>query len=276
MKLKERVALVTGGGSGIGRAIALLFAEEGARVVVNDLHLATAEKTVQEMGASARGAFAVAADVSDSRQVTAMFGEIERRCGTLDVLVNNAGIALGPGEDLEARRQRAEARIMEMVSGEGIQTHFDVTQEMSDEAWHRVIGVHLNGTFFCTRAALRLMSRQNRGAIVNLSSVAALMGLAQVPHYSAAKGGILAFTRAVAREVGSRGIRVNAICPGYIDTPMTQSISPLARKALLSQTPLGRLAEPREVAATALFLASDDSGFYTGQWLSPNGGLFIG
>ncbi len=276
MKLKDRVALVTGGGSGIGRAIALLFAEEGARVVVNDLHLATAEKTVQEMGASARGGFAVAADVSDSRQVATMFDEIERRCGTLDVLVNNAGIALGPGEDLEARRQRAEARIMEMVGGEGIQTHFDVTQEMSDEAWHRVIGVHLNGTFFCTRAALRLMSRQNRGAIINLSSVAALMGLAQVPHYSAAKGGILAFTRAVAREVGSRGIRVNSICPGYIDTPMTQSISPLARKALLSQTPLGRLAEPREVAATALFLASDDSGFYTGQWLSPNGGLFIG
>jgi 3-oxoacyl-[acyl-carrier protein] reductase len=276
MKLKDQVALVTGGGSGIGRAIALLFAEEGARVVVNDLHLATAEKTVQEMGASARGGFAVAADVSDSRQVATMFDEIERRCGTLDVLVNNAGIALGPGEDLEARRQRAEARIMEMVGGEGIQTHFDVTQEMSDEAWHRVIGVHLNGTFFCTRAALRLMSRQNRGAIINLSSVAALMGLAQVPHYSAAKGGILAFTRAVAREVGSRGIRVNAICPGYIDTPMTQSISPLARKALLSQTPLGRLAEPREVAATALFLASDDSGFYTGQWLSPNGGLFIG
>jgi len=276
MKLKDRVALVTGGGSGIGRAIALLFAEEGARVVVNDLHLATAEKTVQEMGASARGAFAVAADVSDSRQVNAMFDEIERRCGALDALVNNAGIALGPGEDLEARRQRAEARIMEMVSGEGIQTHFDVTQETSDEAWHRVIGVHLNGTFFCTRAALRLMSRQNRGAIVNLSSVAALMGLAQVPHYSAAKGGILALTRAVAREVGSRGIRVNAICPGYIDTPMTQSISPLARKALLSQTPLGRLAEPREVAATALFLACDDSSFYTGQWLSPNGGLFIG
>ena len=276
MKLKDRVALVTGGGSGIGRAIALLFAEEGARVVVNDLHLATAEKTVQEMGASARGAFAVAADVSDSRQVNAMFDEIERRCGALDALVNNAGIALGPGEDLEARRQRAEARIMEMVSGEGIQTHFDVTQEMSDEAWHRVIGVHLNGTFFCTRAALRLMSRQNRGAIVNLSSVAALMGLAQVPHYSAAKGGILALTRAVAREVGSRGIRVNAICPGYIDTPMTQSISQLSRKALLSQTPLGRLAEPREVAATALFLASDDSSFYTGQWLSPNGGLFIG
>ena len=276
MKLKDRVALVTGGGSGIGRATALLFAEEGAQVVVNDLHLAAADKTLQEMGAAGTHACALAADVADSRQVRAMFSEIDRRYGALDILVNNAGIAVGPGEDLDERRRRSDTRIMEMVAGEGVQTHWDVTQEMSDEAWHRVIGVHLNGTFFCTREALRLMSRRNRGAIVNLSSVAALMGLEQVPHYSAAKGGILAFTRAVAREVGSRGIRVNAICPGYIDTPMTQSISPLARKALLSRTPLGRLAEPREVAATALFLVSDDSSFYTGQWLSPNGGLFIG
>ncbi|HKZ07369.1 MAG TPA: SDR family NAD(P)-dependent oxidoreductase [Methylomirabilota bacterium] len=276
MKLKDRVALVTGGGSGIGRATALLFAEEGARVVVNDLHLAAAEKTVQEMGATGAQACALAADVADSGQVRAMFAEIDGRYGGLDILVNNAGIAAGPGENLDERRRRSDTRIMEMVSGEGVQTHWDVTQEMTDEAWHRVIGVHLNGTFFCTREALRLMSRRNRGAIVNLSSVAALMGLEQVPHYSAAKGGILAFTRAVAREVGSRGIRVNAICPGYIDTPMTQSISPLARKALLARTPLGRLAEPREVAATALFLVSDDSSFYTGQWLSPNGGLFIG
>jgi 3-oxoacyl-[acyl-carrier protein] reductase len=276
MKLQDRVALITGGGSGIGRATALLFAEEGARVVVNDLHLAAAEKTVQEMGAAGAHACALAADVADSGQVRGMFTEIDRRYGGLDILVNNAGIAAGPGEDLDERRRRSETRIMEMVSGEGVQTHWDVTQEMTDEAWHRVIGVHLNGTFFCTREALRLMSRRNRGAIVNLSSVAALMGLEQVPHYSAAKGGILAFTRAVAREVGSRGIRVNAICPGYIDTPMTQSISPLVRKALLARTPLGRLAEPREVAATALFLVSDDSSFYTGQWLSPNGGLFIG
>jgi 3-oxoacyl-[acyl-carrier protein] reductase len=162
------------------------------------------------------------------------------------------------------------------MSGQGVQTHWDITQNMTDEAWHRMIGVHLNGTFFCTREALRLMSRGERGVIINMSSVAALMGLDGVPHYSAAKGGILAFTRAVAREVGSRGIRVNAICPGYIDTPMTQPMSPLIRTAIVARTPLGRWAEPREVAATALFLASDDSSFFTGQWLSPNGGLFIG
>ena len=163
----------------------------------------------------------------------------------------------------------------EILSGRGIQTHWDITQEMSDEAWTRMLAVHLNGTFFCTREALKLMSRRNRGVIVNLSSVAA-WGLESVPHYSAAKGGILAFTRAVAREVGSRGIRVNAICPGYIDTPMTETIAPLVRAAIVARTPLLRIAEPREVAMTALFLASDDSAFYTGQWLSPNGGLFMG
>ena len=120
------------------------------------------------------------------------------------------------------------------------------------------------------------MSRANRGVIINMSSVAALTGLDTVPHYSAAKGGILAFTRAVAREVGSRGIRVNAICPGYIDTPMTAPIPALLKSLTLTRTPLGRTGDPHEVATTALFLASDDSSFFTGQWLSPNGGLFIG
>jgi len=147
---------------------------------------------------------------------------------------------------------------------------------MTDEAWHRMIGVHLNGTFFCTREALKLMSRRNRGVIINMSSVAALMGLDATPHYSAAKGGILAFTRALAREVSSRGIRVNAICPGYIDTPMTAPISPLMQRVILSRTPMGRMGKPAEIASTALFLASDDGSYFTGQWLSPNGGLFIG
>jgi len=276
MKLENRVALVTGAGSGIGRAIALLFAEEGARVIVNDVSLEAARETVEAMGARRASGHAVQADVSDSAQVGAMFAEVEREPGTLDILVNNAGIASGEPGEREKISARSAARIGELLSGEGVRTHLDVTQEMSDESWHRVIGVHLNGTFYCTRAALRLMSRQNRGVIVNLSSVAALMGLESVPHYSAAKAGILGLTRAVAREVASRGIRVNAICPGYIDTPMTQGASPLAQKMILGRTPLGRMAEPREVAATALFLASDDSAFYTGQWLSPNGGLFMG
>src|SRR5256886_13360846 len=214
------------------------------------------------MSDPARGR-AIQADVADSAQVRAMFATIERELGGLDILVNNAGIALGADEDREALRRKFETRIMETVSGQGIQTHLDITENLSDEAWRRMIAVHLDGTFFCTREALRLMSRQNRGAIINLSSVAALAGLESVPHYSAAKGGILAFTRAVAREVGSRGIRVNAICPGYIDTPMTEQMSERSRAAIVARTPLQRIAQPDEVARTALFLVSDDSAFFT-------------
>ena len=276
MKLEGRVALITGAGSGIGRAVARLFAQEGARVVANDLHATAAKETVESLAVHAGAARAIQADVADSGQVKAMFAEIEREMGTLDVLVNNAGIAGTSAAERERLLQKSDARIMEMVNGQGVTTHWDITQDMTDEAWLRMIGVHLNGTFFCTREALRLMSRQNRGAIVNMSSVAGLMGLENVPHYSAAKAGILGFTRAVAREVGSRNIRVNAICPGFIDTPMTQQMSPLMRQAVTMRTPLGRWAEPEEVAKTALFLASDDSSFFTGQWLSPNGGLFTG
>jgi len=275
MKLRDRIALVTGGGSGLGRAISLLFAEEGAHVIVNELRLETAEQTVASMKGPAGGR-AIQADVADSAQVKAMFATIERDVGGLDILVNNAGIAFGPGDDRAEVNRKSEALIMELLSGQGGETHLDVTQNLSDESWRRMLAVHLDGTFFCTREALKLMSRRDRGAIVNLSSVAALTGLEVVPHYSAAKGAILAFTRAVARDVASRGIRVNAICPGYIDTPMTERMSPLIRTAVLARTPLKRVGEPHEVAATALFLASDDSSFFTGQWLSPNGGLFIG
>ena len=278
MKLKDRIALITGAGSGIGRAIATLFAEEGARVIANDVNDKAARETVEKLGAAGSGARAIQADVADSAQVKAMFAEVEREFGSLDVLVNNAGIGSAgtSAADRDTLRDRSDARIMELLSGQGIQTHWDITQTMSDETWHRMIAVHLNGTFFCTREALRLMSRRDQGVIINLSSVAGLMGLENVPHYSAAKAGILGFTRAVAREVGSRKIRVNAICPGFIDTPMTQPMSDLMRKAVIGRTPLGRYAEPGEVAQTALFLASDDSSFITGQWLSPNGGLFIG
>lgn len=278
MRLQDRIALITGGGSGIGRAIALRFAEEGARVIVNDVTVERAQETVAAIATRAespRGR-AIAADVADSGQVRRMFAEVDREFGALDILVNNAGIAETGTGDRERITRKAEARVAEMMSGQPITTHWDVTQEMSDEAWHRMIGVHLNGTFFCTREALRLMTRRERGAIINMSSVAALMGLDATPHYSAAKGGILAFTRALAREVASRGIRVNAICPGYIDTPMTQPISPLMQRVILTRTPMNRMGAPEEIASTALFLASDDASYFTGQWLSPNGGLHIG
>jgi 3-oxoacyl-[acyl-carrier protein] reductase len=240
VQLHDRVALVTGGGSGIGRAIALRFAREGARVVVNDVRKDAAQRVVEEVAAAGGQGAAIAADVADSGQVRAMFEEVDRALGQLDVLVNNAGIGSVTSAERLRLRETLDTRIMETLSEEGIRTHLDVTENLSDEAWHRMIGVHLNGTFFCTREALRLMSRRNRGAIVNISSVAALTGLESVPHYSAAKGGILAFTRAVAREVASRHIRVNAICPGFIDTPMTEPMSALVRRAVVARTPLGR------------------------------------
>jgi 3-oxoacyl-[acyl-carrier protein] reductase len=267
MRLEGRVALVTGGGSGIGRAIAHRFAEEGARIIVNDLHKAAAEATAKDIGSRAR---AIAADVADSAQVRAMVEEVDRAFGRLDILVNNAGIGEAGGEpDISAK---AEARLGEMMAGK-IETHWDVTQSLSDATWARMLAVHLNGTFYCTREALKLMSRANRGAIVNISSVAGLAGIPFAPHYGAAKAGILGFTRSVAREVSSRGIRVNAICPGWIDTPMTRELPPMMRAMAERQTPLGRFGQPEEIANAALFLASDEASFVTGQWLSPNGGV---
>jgi 3-oxoacyl-[acyl-carrier protein] reductase len=277
MKLEGRVAVVTGGGSGIGRAIALSFAEEGARVIVNDVVIAAAQKTVHEMGSAGQHALAVKADVSSSEEVNAMFAQVAERYGVLDILVNNAGIGEADTSRGEELRRRADARIAEMMSGGGIRTHWDITAELTDEEWNRMIAVHLNGTFFCTRAALKLMGRKNRGAIINMSSVAGLEGLEFSPHYSAAKGAILSFTRAVAKEVASRNIRVNAICPGWIETPMAdRAFTPTLKKTLLARIPMGRAGQPREVATTALFLACDDSSYFTGQWLSPNGGLFTG
>ena len=274
MRLSDRVALVTGAGSGIGRAIALLFADEGARVIVNDVKLDRARDTADALRAAGAEANAVEADVADSGAVTAMFAGIARDFGRLDVLVNNAGIAGGDARSREELARTFETRLGELMTGEGIKTHWHVTESMTDDAWRRMLAVHLDGTFFCTRAALKLM--RAGGAIVNIASVAGLMGLDAAPHYSAAKAGILGFTRAVALEVASRGIRVNAICPGYIDTPMTQPISPLMQRAIVARTPLHRMGDPREVATTALFLASDEAAYFTGQWLSPNGGLFIG
>lgn len=163
MKLEGKVALITGAGSGIGRAIAQLFAEEGARIVANDVNAIAAKETVESLGPRGSGARAIQADVADSSQVTAMFAEVARDLGDLDVLVNNAGIAVTSPGDRDRLGAKSDARIMEMLSGEGVQTHWDLTQEMTDEAWLRMIGVHLNGTFFCTREALRLMSRRNRG-----------------------------------------------------------------------------------------------------------------
>ena len=275
MRLEGRTALVTGAGSGIGRAIATRFASEGAQVIVNDVNREAAEAVVDAMGDAKARCVALQADVSDSASVRAMFDEVSQRFGGLDILVNNAGIA-ETGDRRDEVNHKGEAQLRELMSGGKIQSHWDITASLSDQEWHRMIGVHLTGTFYCTRESLKLMAQKNAGSIINLSSVAGLSGIPMASHYGAAKGGILGFTRSVAHEVASRNIRVNAICPGWIDTPMTQTFSPLLRRALIGRVPLHRWGQPEEVAATALFLASDDSAYYTGQWFSPNGGIFTG
>ena len=275
MRLEGRTALITGAGSGIGRATAIRFANEGARVVVNDVNREAAEATVASMGAACERGYAHQADVSDSAAVSVMFAEVEQRFGGLDILMNNAGIGETGGRADYVNRT-AEAQFQELKTTGKIQSHWDVTSSLTDEEWRQMINVHLGGTFFCTREALKLMAAKNRGSIINISSVAGLSGIPIASHYGAAKGGILGFTRSVALEVASRNIRVNAICPGWVETPMTQNFTPVLKMALLSRVPMLRWGQPEEIAATALFLASDDSSYYTGQWLSPNGGIFTG
>ena len=256
MVLKGRVAWVTGGGSGLGRAISERFAAEGARVAVNDVRPDTAKETVAQL--SGRGHIAVAGDISDSARVAEMADEIAKTFGRLDVLVNNAGVDRTPGD--------ATDKLLATGS---------ITPHMSDAGWTRMLEIHLNGAFFCSRAAVSQMLEHGKGSIVNMSSIAGLAGMGAI-HYATAKAGLLGFTRALAREVGARGIRVNAICPGAIDTPMTGNVPEPIMKGMIAATPLRRMGTADEIAAAALFLASDESSFITGQWLSPNGGIFIG
>jgi 3-oxoacyl-[acyl-carrier protein] reductase len=272
MKLKDRVVLVTGGGSGIGREIARLFAAEGARVVVTGRTKARLDETLATMTSRRTDCIAIPADVADSESVRALFAAIDRDVGALDILVNNAGIGI---EDIDSFNETAGARGREAASGEGIKTPWNITQEMSDETWRRMLAVHLDGTFFCTREAIARMAPARRGAIVNISSTAALAGQEGAPHYSAAKAGMLGFTRAVAREVASQGIRVNALCPGFVETAMSAAYSAGFKRGTLGRIPLGRWGSADEVARAALFLASDDGSYFTGQCLSPNGGIVM-
>lgn len=256
MRLQDRVTCVTGGGSGIGRATAEAFASEGAKVIVLDLDHTAARDTVDALPGDDH--LAEQADVSDSERVSQAFAGIAERYGRLDVLINNAGVDRTPGDGFE--------KMMETGS---------LLLGMEDRGFARMLEIHLHGAFFCTREAARIMLPAGKGSIVNLSSIAALGGMGAF-HYATAKAGMLGLTRALARELGPRGVRVNAICPGVIDTPMTRAVPEKALSGMLASTPLRRMGEASEVAATAVYLASDDSSFVTGQSLSPNGGVFIG
>ena len=273
-RLEGKVALVTGGASGIGRAICLSFAKEGATIICNDLTTEMAQKVLEECNQQKHG-LAVKADVSRSRQVVAMFDRIHKKFSGLDILVNNAGIGLDNAQTRARFNKVLEKQQAELAKDGKIKTALAATQNLTDEEWDRMLGIHLNGTFYCTREALRTMERQGSGKIINIASICGMTGCAGAPHYSAAKAGIMGFTRAVAREAIVSGVNVNAIAPGYIDTPMTQVITDAVRKALSLATPAGRFGSPQDIANLAIYLASEEANFVVGQVISPNGGYVI-
>jgi len=274
MKLEGKVALVTGAGQGMGRAIAERFHAEGAQVVVNDLSPEEVEATVTALGDRC---LALPANIADSAAVAEMFDQLhQHHPGGLDLLVNNAGIGAAPGDGFDLYQQRLAQRGEQLARGEEPSVYADQITDMEDRGWQAVMNVNINGVFHTCREAVRSMVRHGRSgcSIVNISSTSALSGEGAV-HYCASKAAVLGLTRCLATELGARGIRVNAICPGPTNTRMMDGISKEWMQAMVQAVPLGRIGEPHEVAAAALFLASDEASFFTGQTLMANGGTHL-
>ncbi|HEX9156784.1 MAG TPA: 3-oxoacyl-[acyl-carrier-protein] reductase, partial [Syntrophales bacterium] len=246
MKLEGKAALITGGAQGIGRAIALLFAREGARVGVSDINLEKAGETCREIESQGGEALAIGGNVAEPRGAEAMVEQAAERFGGLDILVNNAGI-----------------------------TRDGVLLRMKAEDWDAVMAVNLKGAFHCTKAVLRFFLKRKEGVIINIASVTGQMGNAGQANYAASKAGLIGFTKSVAREYASRNIRVNAVAPGFIDTAMSQAIPQKDREFLIRQIPLERLGKPEDVAEAVLFLASPAAAYITGQVLNVNGGMYM-
>ena len=246
MKLKGKVALVTGAAQGIGKAVALLLARNGADIIVSDINLEKAEETAREVEGLGQRALAVKTNVAEANDVEKMVQTALERFGRIDILINNAGI-----------------------------TRDKLLLRMSDEDWDAVLGVNLRGTFLCTRAVIRPMAKQKSGKIVNIASVVGTMGNAGQANYGASKAGVIGFTKTVAREYAPRGINVNAIAPGYIETPMTEALPEKAKEELKRMIPMDRLGKPEDVAEAVLFLVSEASSYITGQVLHVNGGIYM-
>ncbi|MGQ9611635.1 MAG: 3-oxoacyl-[acyl-carrier-protein] reductase [Chloroflexus sp.] len=247
LDLSGRVAIVTGGSRGIGRATAERLAGSGAAVVVNYRgNAAAAEATVATITAAGGTAIAVQGDVSQPADVEQMVKTTLERFGRIDILVNNAGI-----------------------------TRDTLLLRMKESDFDEVIATNLRGVFLCTRAVLRPMTKQRFGRIINITSVVGLTGNVGQANYAAAKAGILGFTKSTAREMASRGITVNAIAPGFIETEMTEALNEEARKAILATIPLGRFGQPAEVAGLVCFLASDAGAYISGQTLTIDGGMVM-
>lgn len=247
MMLEGKIALVTGAGRGIGRAIALTLAGYGADVAVNySGSKEKAEQTVQEIRVLGRRAAAVQADVSRREDCERMFREVTEQLGAIDILVNNAGI-----------------------------TRDNLAVRMSEQEFEQVIDTNLKGAFFCMKLAGKQMMKKRSGRIISISSISGVRGNAGQINYCAAKAGIIGMTKCLAKELSSRGITVNAVAPGYIDTEMTAVLPEKVKEAVLAQVPLGRIGRPEDIAEAVAFLASDRAAYITGQTLQVDGGMGI-
>lgn len=247
MLLTDKTAVVTGGSRGIGRAIAVALAAEGAKVaVIYAGNAAAAEETLSLIKEQGGEAVAMQCDVADDAAVSDMINAVKEQFGSVDILVNNAGIT-------------RDGLLMRMKEGE----------------WQAVLDTNLTGVFHCTKAVTKLMMKQRSGAIINITSVVGQTGNAGQANYAAAKAGMIGFTKSVAKELASRGIRVNAVAPGCIDTDMTAVLSDAVKEDMLKSIPLGRVAQPEEVAKAVVFLASDNASYITGQVLNVDGGMVM-
>jgi 3-oxoacyl-(acyl-carrier-protein) reductase len=246
MRLKNKVALITGGGSGIGEATAMRFAEEGAKVVINDVDMENANKVAEKIKANGGEVLVLKADVSDKSEVEGMIEQVQEHFGRLDVLVNNAGI-------------NRDAFV----------------KKMTEEQWDMVININLKGTFLCSQAVLKVMGEQKSGRIINTSSIGALGNPGQA-NYAASKCGVIGLTKTLALEFARYNINVNCVAPGATKTPMTASMPEDIAEMFKKKIPLRRFAESNEIANMHVFLASDEASYITGQVIFVDGGLSVG
>ncbi len=247
MLLDGKTALVTGASRGIGRAIALCLAAEGARVAINYAgNVKAAEEVKASVEAAGGTAILCQADIADSAAVEAMIADVVKEFGAIDILVNNAGI-----------------------------TRDTLLMRMKDEDFAKVLDTNLKGVFYCTKAVSKLMMKKRAGRIINMASVVGLVGNAGQTNYAAAKAGVIGFSKSAAKELASRGITVNVVAPGFIGTDMTAGLPESVKEKMLTDIPLGRMGEPEDVANAVLFLASDQASYITGQVVNVDGGMVM-
>lgn len=245
--MKGKIALVTGGGQGIGQAICEALAALGGTVIVSDLNRSSAEKTASELTEKGYEAMAAEVNVAEADSVKQMAGDLRAKYGKVDILVNNAGI-----------------------------TRDTLLMRMKDADWDAVLSVNLNGVFHCMKAVLPMMSKQRYGRVVNISSIVGVIGNVGQANYAASKAAVIGLTKSVAREYAARGITVNVVAPGFIETAMTAALPEGIQNDLKKQIPQAKLGSPSDIAEAVGFLASDRAAYITGQVLHVNGGMYMG